>query len=232
MKTNIYLTGIIALAWVVLGVSCSKEIDELNVARTTLDLPDAPYNYTSTSPGIGQLGRVLFYDKTLSVNNAISCGSCHKQVFAFSDNTAMSTGFENLKTSRNAPPIQNLSPGISFGPFPSAPSPLLFWDGRESVLKTMVLRPVFNHVEMGARTMTEIVAKLKERPYYEDLFVQAFGDAEITFDRVAEALSGFTGSINSSGSKFDAAGTGGGRLRPRHRCQSPPGAGAGPARRP
>jgi len=31
------------------------------------------------------LCRVLFYDKQLSVNNTIACGSCHQQQFAFSD---------------------------------------------------------------------------------------------------------------------------------------------------
>ncbi len=213
MKNNVYLAGIACLIWVMCGVSCSKKKDA-DVPRTTLDLPDIPYDYEGILPGIGQLGRVLFYDKTLSVNNAISCGTCHKQAFAFSDNTALSTGFENMKTSRNAPPIQNLAPGIFIIPFPIPPgfsfnTPLLFWDGRESVLKTMVLRPVFNHVEMGARTTTEIVSKLKERPYYANLFAQAFGDNEITFDRVAVALSSFTGSITSNSSKFDLVGING-----------------------
>ena len=31
------------------------------------------------------LGRVLFYDKNLSIDNTVSCASCHKQEFAFSD---------------------------------------------------------------------------------------------------------------------------------------------------
>lgn len=209
MKNKVYLAGIACLIWVVCGVSCSKKKD-IDVPRTTLDLPDAPYDYGLITPEMGQLGRVIFYDKTLSVNNAISCGTCHKQAFAFSDNTALSTGFENMKTSRNAPPIQNLAPNfIVFFPLPpgfSFSNPLLFWDGRESVLQTMVLRPVFNHVEMGARTTTEIVSKLKERPYYADLFAQAFGDNEITFERIARALSDFTGSISSNNSKFDMVG--------------------------
>ena len=38
------------------------------------------------------LGRVLFYDKNLSIDNTISCGSCHKQQFAFSDTATASKG--------------------------------------------------------------------------------------------------------------------------------------------
>ena len=205
MKKNVYLIGIASLIWIVIGVSCSKKVDDdFNVAHTTLNLPDVPFHYVAASDGVGQLGRVLFYDKTLSLNNAISCGSCHKQAFAFSDNTAGSTGFQNLVTSRNSPPIQNLSFNIFF-PNPGS-APVLFWDGRESVLKSMVMKPVFNHVEMGARSSSEIVSKLKQRPYYADLFMQAYGDEEITFDKISDALSSFTASINSDGSKFDQTG--------------------------
>lgn len=39
------------------------------------------------------LGRVLFYDPQLSLNNAVACASCHKQELAFSDGVASSPGF-------------------------------------------------------------------------------------------------------------------------------------------
>lgn len=42
------------------------------------------------------LGRVLFYDKNLSVNNTISCASCHQQAFAFGDPQVTSTGVNGL----------------------------------------------------------------------------------------------------------------------------------------
>ena len=38
------------------------------------------------------LGRVLFYDKNLSVNKTISCASCHNPNFGFADTTAFSKG--------------------------------------------------------------------------------------------------------------------------------------------
>ena len=38
------------------------------------------------------LGRVLFYDKRLSLNERVSCASCHKQRYAFADRRSTSSG--------------------------------------------------------------------------------------------------------------------------------------------
>lgn len=70
-------------------------------------------------------------------------------------------------------------------------------------LKNMVLRPVFNHVEMGLVSTADLVEKIKSRPYYLSLFIDAFGDEEIDLDKIATALSAFTGSISANNSRFD-----------------------------
>lgn len=196
MKTkSLFLSAGIAICLFIVVLSCSKDY-EYNTNSTTLDISE-DFDYEFTTAEIGKLGRVLFYDNTLSINNSISCGSCHKQAFAFSDNVAVSKGFENISTSRNTPPIQNLGmSAITLGPSGSR-GQALFWDGRERLLKNMVVQPVFNHVEMGIRDTEKIVAKVASKPYYEDLFIQAFGDGEITFERVAEALTGFVSSITT-----------------------------------
>ena len=67
------------------------------------------------------LGRVLFYDKKLSLNNTISCGTCHQQDKAFTDGLALSKGFEGRITSRSTMAIMN----------PIAQRNL-FWDSRRS----------------------------------------------------------------------------------------------------
>ncbi len=205
----IFISAVLAL--MIVGIACSKDDYNSNVNTTTLDLSGNNYDYMGVSSRMGLLGRVLFYDKTLSVNNAVSCGSCHKQAFAFSDNRNLSKGFENLFTDRNTPPIQNLSilmlrsNPIILPPNGGDGGQALFWDGRERFLKTMVMQPIFNHVEMGMSNPQKIVERVKSKPYYKDLFIDAFGDDEITIDRIAEALSGFTGSIVSDGSRFDAS---------------------------
>lgn len=177
----------------------------------SLELPETPYNYgVGAVDAVPTLGRVLFYDPQLSVNNAIACASCHKQTLAFSDNVAFSTGFENRKTHRNSMPIQNLSLSNFNGDgngFDSGfvSSGTLFWDGRESNLRQMVLKPIANHVEMGVFDFDLITKKLKAVPYYEELFQEAFGSSDITSDRIADALSLFLTSIRSVNTKLDLA---------------------------
>src|SRR5258707_10275988 len=90
--------------------SCQKAA-ELNTREVVLTLPSTLYTYLSDSSNnnIPTLGRVLFYDSRLSVNNSISCSSCHKQALAFADNVPFSQGFEGKLTFRNSMPIQNLT---------------------------------------------------------------------------------------------------------------------------
>lgn len=190
MKTKHFLPLLTITTCFIIGfLSCEKDIQS---SRKTLDLSDE-YSYMNTSRPLGNLGRVLFYDQSLSINNSVSCGTCHKQAFAFTDQQKVSSGFQGLTGERNTPGIQNLFAASEF-----------FWDGREKDLKTMVMRPFFNHVEMGMSNTSDITNRVKEKPYYKDLFIKAFGDDEITFDRIAEALGGFVGAITSLNSEFDS----------------------------
>lgn len=156
-------------------------------------VPDnTPSNNPITNAG-ATLGRVLFYDKLLSLDNNVSCGSCHKQQFAFADNTAFSTGFMGGKTKRNSMPVVNQKMNFSF-----------FWDSRASTLEQQSTMPVQNHIEMGMENLNNIAPKLIKAGYYTSLFKDAFGSSDINADRIAAALAQFMRSITSSHSKFDA----------------------------
>jgi cytochrome c peroxidase len=138
------------------------------------------------------LGRILFYDKKLSLNNTIACGSCHHQDKAFSDGLAVSSGFEGRKTTRSSMPLCN-----------PVTQNNLFWDSRSKSLGDLALRPVANHIEMGMDNMDRLVSKLSATSYYADLFAKAYGDNTITKDKISDALSQFVASITTSESKFD-----------------------------
>jgi cytochrome c peroxidase len=84
-------------------------------------------------------------------------------------------------------------------------NPSLFWDGRATFLPAMVLMPITNHVEMGMSDMNGIVEKVKSLKYYEDLFLNAFGAANVDGDKIASALSSFVSSIGSGNTRFDQA---------------------------
>jgi cytochrome c peroxidase len=178
--------------------ACDTETDT-PLKEAVLALPSTPYEYgVSFNNDVPTLGRVLFYDKSLSLNNSVSCSSCHKQSLAFADNVSFSTGFENKKTSRNSMPIQNLQ-SLNFEQIS------LFWDGREKNLQTMVLRPIANHVEMGMDDFDALSKKLANIPYYENLFQKAYGTSEVDAQRISDALSMFLLSINSRDTKLDRA---------------------------
>jgi cytochrome c peroxidase len=186
MRTTIKVVFVILLSFLLIS-SCSDKDLGIKPKPYTLDVNSSSLNPQS------ELGRVLFYDSHLSVNNSISCATCHKQNFGFSDNVAHSLGFENMETSRNSPPIQNLTSINS-----------LFWDGRESDLTNMVLKPIFNHVEMGMNDADAIVQRVQNLPYYPDLFTAANGNPEITVNKIAIALRAFISNFRSSNTRFDS----------------------------
>lgn len=140
------------------------------------------------------LGRVLFYDKHLSINDKISCGSCHHQDKAFTDGTVQSEGFNGGHTKRNGMSTINLRY------FKAAK---MFWDLRAKDLETQVLMPILDPVEMGMPSKEALEEKLGKLSYYPPLFKAAFGTSEVTADRISKALAQFLRSIVSFNSKYD-----------------------------
>ncbi len=138
------------------------------------------------------LGRVLFYDKKMSLNNLVSCGSCHKQENAFSDVVARSEGFKGGLTPRNAPALNNPCLDKSY-----------FWDLRTNALEDLALEPVRNHLEMGMENLDNLALKLAKVSYYPALFKNAFGTPEITKERISKGLAQFVRSIVTIHSKHD-----------------------------
>ncbi len=208
MKNYILCLGI---AITVSALSCKKNGDEAtNTPRPEvyLDLSDTAGkyfkgNYAEVTDMKAVLGRVLFYDKQLSINNAIACASCHKQEFAFADNVAASRGFEGRLTGRNSMALQNFTSGTPTNIFSPFTTGFLFWDGREFSLINLVSRPILNHIEMGMDDINELPAKLQRLGYYGGLFRDAYGDDSITMERIADAMAFFMSSIVSAESRYD-----------------------------
>lgn len=140
------------------------------------------------------LGRVLFYDKKLSLNNSVACGSCHRQEHGFADPKALSVGFEGRLTTRNSSTICN-----------SAIASSMFWDSRQPSVKAMTLNPVQNHIEMGMEDLSFLETKLAKESYYAELFKKAYGDSKITKERISDAIAQFVCAIVSNRSKNDEA---------------------------
>jgi cytochrome c peroxidase len=147
------------------------------------------------------LGRILFYDKNLSIDNTIACASCHKQTFAFGDTAIQSTGVSNGKSIRHSMRLINAR---------FANESKFFWNERASSLEVQTTMPIQDHLEMGFSgqtgrgNLTTLIAKLQAIPYYLELFTWAYGDNRVTETRMQSALAQFVRSIQSFDSKYDA----------------------------
>lgn len=145
------------------------------------------------------LGRVLFYDKKMSVNNTVSCSSCHKQEFAFGDNVVSSTGV-NGTTGRHSMRLINTR---------FATESKFFWDERASSLEMQTTMPIKDHNEMGYsglngdQSFSDLITKLSAVDYYKELFKFVYGTEEITETKIQYALAQFIRSIQSFDSKYD-----------------------------
>jgi cytochrome c peroxidase len=139
------------------------------------------------------LGRVLFFDPLLSRNETVACASCHVPELGFSDDRALSLGFEDGETGRHSMGLSNARYGGN-GRY--------FWDERAATLEEQVLMPIQDDVEMGM-TLEELVARVGAAPDYAPLFVRAFGDDEVTEERISRALAQFVRSILSYTSPYD-----------------------------
>jgi len=138
------------------------------------------------------LGRVLFYDVNLSINNKVSCGTCHIQSLAFADGVGKNKGFKGQEIERNSMGLIN--PILNNN---------MFWDSRTKSPLELALQPVFNHQEMGMENQAMLVNKLEKISYYPELFKNAFGSEEITESKISIAMSHFINSVFSQNSKFD-----------------------------
>lgn len=184
-----------------------------------LNLPEVPDDYRALLPrhisGMGLsprpvdqdkviLGRVLFYDKSLSKDGKVSCASCHKQELAFSDDKKVSTGVFDRAGSRNSialGSVLNFSAYYGTDLFGSAGIPF-FWDNRAETASAQNLASMTNPDEMDM-THAEIVDAVQNKPYYKPLFKMAFDSETITSTRVSEAIAEFVNALGSYNSKFD-----------------------------
>ena len=163
-----------------------------HIRRSVAPLDNTPRNNPITDPG-ATLGRVLFYDPSLSANGTTSCASCHQQRFAFTDGVKVSTGFDGRRVTRNSMSLVNLR-FYKRGKF--------FWDERADSLEDQVLMPIENPIEMG-HDLKSLTRQLSADPIYPPLFESAFGDSAVTSDRIAKALAQFIRAITSFRSRYD-----------------------------
>jgi cytochrome c peroxidase len=137
------------------------------------------------------LGRKLFYERKLSMDNTLACASCHNPLLGFTDGQKHSTGVGGKAGIRNAPSVVN-----------AAYVAAQFWDGRAHSLEEQAGGPMANPIEMNqAHEVT--VSKLAADPGYLAQFEGAFGPGPVTIGKVTVALAAFERTLISGNSPFD-----------------------------
>lgn len=139
-----------------------------------------------------ELGRRLFYDKRFSQDYSVSCGSCHKQEFAFSDGgNAVSKGFMGRVGTRNAMALVNVGYNTS-----------QLWIGGVPTLEQQVLAPILHPAEF-AISIDSLVERLNSVPIYKTLFKNAWGDTSVTIERITKSIAIFERRLISGDSRYD-----------------------------
>ncbi len=151
---------------------------------------EIPEDNPMTVEGIA-LGRMLFYEKKLSGDNSMSCGTCHQQSKAFTDGERFSKGIDGSLGRFNAMSLTNLLWNQKF-----------FWNGRSTSLEEQALIPIEDPIEMH-QSLDAAVAKLQNTPEYPEMFKKAFGDEIITAENIGKAIAQFERTLISSNSKYD-----------------------------
>jgi len=135
-------------------------------------------------------GKKLFFDKRLSLNETVSCATCHVPEFAFTDRRKTSQGIFGRTTTRNSPSILN-----------SAFLKTVMFDAHLPSLEMQVIVPIQEHTEMG-HNMKDLIRKLREIPEYQSEAKKVFGrdfDAYV----LTRAISAFERSLLSLNSRYD-----------------------------
>ncbi len=159
--------------------------------------PNVPADNPMTAEKVA-LGRHLFYDKRLSLNQTQSCATCHRQDKAFADPRGRGLGSTGELHPRGPMSLVNV-----------AYAPVLTWaNPNMRQLEQQALVPLFGDhpVEMGMAGKEDLLLqRLQAQPLYRKLFAAAFpAEAKpFTIAHVTKAIASFQRTILSGDSPYD-----------------------------
>ena len=137
------------------------------------------------------LGKALFFDPRLSVDNTVACANCHDPDKGFTDQLPTSMGVHAKFGQRNAPTILNAMFNIE-----------QFWDGRRPTLEDQARDPILNPIEMGMPDQPTVVKKLDSIGEYQQQFNNVFGSAP-SYDNLVKAIAAYERTQIAFDSPFD-----------------------------
>jgi cytochrome c peroxidase len=162
--------------------------------KPPLGLPPVPVptDYPITNEKV-QLGKKLFFDRRLSINNTMACAMCHIPEQGFtSHELEKAVGVEGRSMRRNSPTIYNV-----------AYLTKLFHDGREVTLEDQIWGPLLSKNEMAMTSVGHVLKKVNSLSDYDGEFEKAFGEDEANLHNIGQALASYQRTLVSANSPFD-----------------------------
>jgi cytochrome c peroxidase len=192
-------------------------------------------------PSVAALGKMIFFDTSLSASGQIACSTCHSPTHAYGppDGAAVRRGGPALnqpglravpslryvlnRTPRwNAPYVGSAAERLIEGP--EAPSGGYGWDGRFNTLRSQAEFPLLAAFEMGNADPEQVVVRLARAAYAARFRVvfgaDIFAHPQQAYAKALEALERFEltdPSLHPYSSKFDEYLEGKATLSPRER---------------
>jgi cytochrome c peroxidase len=176
-------------------ISCERDPEIVVTNDFTLEVPNGfptphiPDDNQLTWERI-TLGKRLFFDPILSLDSTISCGSCHKQEFAFADNLVVTPGVENRLGTRNSMSLAN----VAYHDF-------FLREGGVPTLEMQVLAPIQDHNEMSFNIIS-VAERLKKDSSYVKQSIEAY-DKEPDAFVITRSIAAFERTMISGNSKYD-----------------------------
>lgn len=147
--------------------------------------------YIEVDPAKVALGFALFHDPRLSVDNTVSCATCHALETAGVDNHQYSHGVNDQLGGVNAPTVYNAVYNF-----------VQFWDGRAATLAAQAAGPPLNPVEMASPSFDDIIAKLQADKDFSKAFKAVYPDG-LTEANITDAIEEFERTLITPNSRFD-----------------------------
>lgn len=187
MKDILRLSNLVA--FIVLASCAPEPSSELLSELATWPQMEYPTDNEPDTQKIA-LGERLFFDPVVSIDSSISCASCHKEVYGFADDVAISPGVEGRLGKRNSPSLWN----VGYQPY-------LMREGGVPTLEMQVLVPVQEHSEM-AFNMVLLAQRLNANTAYKNDFLEAFGDSASAYT-ITRALAQYERTLIQEPTAFD-----------------------------
>ncbi len=177
------------ILWLILTLFCLPGCGFTGSLEPFKDVPIPEQN--RQTPAKIELGKKLFFDRRLSGDGTMNCGTCHDPNQGFSDGLEISLSYPTTRNWRNSPTLI----GAAFQKF-------LFHDGRATSLEEQALFPMMSAFEMN-QNLDFMEEEIRAVPEYVTEFTDVFGDGDITRQRVAMAIAAFERTLISRDSPLD-----------------------------